>query len=344
MKKNFSDKPAVPVPRWGGGIFVLTGLIVLLISAAAGYVTAPDERNMPVLLANGEVITAPWYITVDGEKVALVESEEDAQAVIENVVSEYGDEAESVLSVNVEEETSAEKMDIKNGDKPPEILSVEEAEKHILNGNDGESYITVVTVEQQTDYESIEFEEEYKPAEELYIGQTEIEVEGREGCREITKEVIKENGESVKEEIIDEEIIRKPQEQIVLAGTKSILKTPVDEICISSDYGPRWGRMHNGTDFALSSGENIYAAESGTVCYAGYCGGYGNLVKIEHDNGMQTCYAHCSEIIVSDGQRVERGDVIALVGSTGNSTGPHLHFEVVSGGNYVDPVTVLNLE
>ena len=89
--------------------------------------------------------------------------------------------------------------------------------------------------------------------------------------------------------------------------------------------------MHSGTDFALAQGSDIYAADGGTVYFAGNCGGYGNLVKIDHGNGMQTYYAHCSSILVSQGQKVRRGERIALVGSTGNSTGPHLHFEVIDG-------------
>ena len=95
--------------------------------------------------------------------------------------------------------------------------------------------------------------------------------------------------------------------------------------------------MHQGTDFGLKQGSNIYAADDGKVYCAANSGGYGNLVKIDHGNGMQTYYAHCSKILVSEGQEVKAGEVIALVGSTGNSTGPHLHFEVIVNGIRVDP-------
>ena len=90
---------------------------------------APEREDMPVLLSNGEVITAPWYITVDGEKVALVESQEAARDVVMGVVEKYRSSGENVLDVEVEEQTSSEQMDIENGDVPPDILTEEEADR-----------------------------------------------------------------------------------------------------------------------------------------------------------------------------------------------------------------------
>ena len=121
-----------------------------------------------------------------------------------------------------------------------------------------------------------------------------------------------------------------------------LLKTPVDQVYVSSNFGQRWGRLHRGVDLALAQGSAIYAADDGKVYFSGCCGSYGNLVKIDHGNGMQTYYAHCSELLVSEGTQVERGDKIALVGSTGNSTGPHLHFEVIINGNLANPADFLD--
>lgn len=98
---------------------------------------------------------------------------------------------------------------------------------------------------------------------------------------------------------------------------------------ITSRFGARWGRNHKGTDFGAPTGTSIYAAAAGTVTYAGWnSGGYGYLVIISHGNGVQTYYGHCSSIITHVGAQVNAGDLIAKVGSTGNSTGPHLHFEI----------------
>ncbi|MEX0947524.1 MAG: peptidoglycan DD-metalloendopeptidase family protein [Acidimicrobiia bacterium] len=116
---------------------------------------------------------------------------------------------------------------------------------------------------------------------------------------------------------------------------------------ITSGYGPRYhpvlhyNRMHTGADMRASSGTPIRACRSGTVVIAGSQGGYGNAVVIDHGGGMGTLYAHQSRIAVSNGQQVSAGQIIGYVGSTGMSTGPHLHFEVRLSGNPVDPAPYL---
>ncbi|MGI8631573.1 MAG: peptidoglycan DD-metalloendopeptidase family protein [Solirubrobacterales bacterium] len=111
---------------------------------------------------------------------------------------------------------------------------------------------------------------------------------------------------------------------------------------IGSRFGPRGGRMHAGVDFPASTGTLVRAARSGTVRFAGWnSGGYGNLVVIDHAGGMETWYAHLSSVAVSPGQRVSSGSGIGRVGSTGRSTGPHLHFELRRRGEPLDPMPYL---
>lgn len=98
---------------------------------------------------------------------------------------------------------------------------------------------------------------------------------------------------------------------------------------------------HTGTDIAAPSGTPIKAVASGTVTFAARSGSYGNLIKISHENGVETWYGHCSELYATEGQQVEAGEVIAAVGSTGNSTGPHLHLEIRVNGTAVNPQTYL---
>lgn len=98
---------------------------------------------------------------------------------------------------------------------------------------------------------------------------------------------------------------------------------------------------HTGLDIAAPKGTKIKAAAAGTVLFAGTSGGYGKVVKISHGNDIKTYYAHCSELYVKEGQKVNAGDVIAAVGSTGNSTGNHLHFEVIKNGVELDPQNYL---
>ena len=112
---------------------------------------------------------------------------------------------------------------------------------------------------------------------------------------------------------------------------------------VISNYGPRWGRMHKGIDFADGYGDPIYAIGSGVVLGAGYLGsesGYGKITLIQHRGGIISAYAHQSRIAVSPGERVRAGEVIGYVGSTGHSTGPHLHFEIRTAlhGGQLNPV------
>ncbi len=106
---------------------------------------------------------------------------------------------------------------------------------------------------------------------------------------------------------------------------------------VTSEYGPRWGRMHQGIDQGARTGTPIGASKAGRVIFAGWQGGYGNLVLIDHGDGVVTAYAHQSSIAVGSGQSVSQGSTIGYVGSTGNSTGPHLHFETRVNGSAVNP-------
>lgn len=110
---------------------------------------------------------------------------------------------------------------------------------------------------------------------------------------------------------------------------------------ISSPFGPRWGRMHAGIDISVGYGSPVVAAKAGRVAIADWYGGYGKLVVIDHGGGVTTWYGHNSEFTMSVGQRVGQGQVIAKAGSTGRSTGPHVHFEVRVNGNSQNPKNYL---
>ncbi|HEX2145806.1 MAG TPA: peptidoglycan DD-metalloendopeptidase family protein [Glycomyces sp.] len=134
-----------------------------------------------------------------------------------------------------------------------------------------------------------------------------------------------------------------PERSSPVASQDAQIKwTPMlDQITITSLFGQRWGRNHNGVDFDAATGDPVYAAYPGTVVHAGWETGFGNLVVIDHGDGIETYYAHNSEIGVSEGDWVDAGGHIADAGNTGRSFGSHVHFEVHVNGQPVEPLHYL---
>lgn len=186
-----------------------------------------------------------------------------------------------------------------------------------------------------------------------YTDYSKVTVDGQNGVQECVDEVMYLNGAEVARTNVSTKIITAAVDKTIVIGTKKrpILSGvgtgsmiwPVPSIHgITSYYEWRWGRMHNGIDIAggTAYGRTIVAADSGTVSYVSYSSyGYGNNLEIDHGNGLRTHYAHASKILVSSGQKVAKGQAIALIGSTGDSTGPHLHFEVIRSGSTVNPLS-----
>lgn len=124
-----------------------------------------------------------------------------------------------------------------------------------------------------------------------------------------------------------------------IAAEKAPFDIPIkSSFRYTSGFGPRWGRMHYGTDFAGAHGTPIYSTADGVVIDAGWASGYGRLIKIQHEFGIETRYAHLAKIRVKVGQRVSRGQRIGDMGNSGRSTGTHLHYEVRVGGKAVNPM------
>ncbi|KDR96347.1 Murein DD-endopeptidase MepM and murein hydrolase activator NlpD, contain LysM domain [Peptoclostridium litorale DSM 5388] len=205
-------------------------------------------------------------------------------------------------------------------------------------------YISVKTTQEITYEEKIPYEVVYEDTKAMYKGDKKVKEEGYEGVKKIKAKQVKIDGVLASTEIMQENIVQDPKSKIVLNGIKERPKTLAFGSFInptrgrlSSPFGRRWGKMHEGIDVANSIGTPIYAADGGKVTYSGWKNGYGKVIIINHENGYQTYYAHCSQLDVSNGSRVYRGQKIAAVGNTGRSTGPHLHFEVRKNGTPQNP-------
>ncbi|WP_096202910.1 peptidoglycan DD-metalloendopeptidase family protein [Bacillus sp. FJAT-45350] len=212
-----------------------------------------------------------------------------------------------------------------------------------------EPLVTVLVEEIATIEEEIPFQTETKEDSSLWKGDTKVTQEGKPGKRVVSYELKKENGKTIQRAITHEEVIVEPVNRIVVKGTKESpsrgtgnLAWPAVGGYISSYQGMRWGRMHRGIDIARPSNYNILAADNGTVTAAGWRNGYGNSITINHNNGIETFYAHLNSIDVSVGDTVGQGQKIGVMGQTGNSTGIHLHFEVFKSGKLENPMDYLN--
>jgi murein DD-endopeptidase MepM/ murein hydrolase activator NlpD len=126
------------------------------------------------------------------------------------------------------------------------------------------------------------------------------------------------------------------------SGYLATFLVPGNNGCILSGFGPRSGRMHYGTDIKMERGDTIVAAQSGTVVRAGWGTGFGNLIILQHENNIQTYYAHQTKFLVTTGQWVAKGEPIGLAGSTGRARGPHLHFEMRENGQAFDSELVFD--
>ncbi|MBB6454781.1 murein DD-endopeptidase MepM/ murein hydrolase activator NlpD [Salirhabdus euzebyi] len=205
-------------------------------------------------------------------------------------------------------------------------------------------FIDVIVTEDKMVEESIDYQVKYESSDELFKGQSKVKQEGQEGKKHVHYRITKENGNVVNREVINSEVVKEPVNKVIIQGTKVIpsrgtgsFRWPTAGGFITSGLGYRWGSYHKGIDIAGVSNRSIYAADNGIVKSAGWNGGYGYQVVIDHQNGFRTSYSHLSSIHVSPGQTVQRGQTIGIMGSTGNSTGVHLHFELYKNGALQNP-------
>lgn len=241
------------------------------------------------------------------------------------------------------EEYSITVDELKKNNPKLDIDMIHEGEELIITK--ASAAVSVRTVSQEKYAEKIEYKTKVVKNNSMYKGNSKVIQEGKNGKRVVTAKVIRVNGDKVSKTEISSKTITKPVTKIIEKGTKEPPKTaatgsltnPVPGFSVTSYFGYRWGRLHEGVDLAGPVGTTVRSADGGRVVSAGWYGAYGICVEIDHENGMTTRYAHCNDTLVSAGERVYKGQAIALSGNTGRSTGPHLHFEVRVNGSVVDP-------
>lgn len=206
-------------------------------------------------------------------------------------------------------------------------------------------FIEVIVEKEANREEAISYKMKTVEDSSLLKGKTKVKQEGKDGSRSVTYKITEENGIEKNKETVIEHILEEPADRIVIKGTKVIPSRgegsfgwPTVGGYISSQMGYRWGKLHKGIDIARPSDRTIKAADNGVVVKAGWGSGYGNMIIIDHKNGFRTLYGHMSSLKVSAGQTVSKGTAIGIMGSTGDSTGVHLHFEVYKNGSLENPL------
>ncbi|MFB1081542.1 peptidoglycan DD-metalloendopeptidase family protein [Jeotgalibacillus sp. JSM ZJ347] len=278
-----------------------------------GKISEPEEAV--------EQLLAGTTVTVDHE-VAEGETKED-------ILERYGMSEETFDELNPKAGELSEGMMVKAEEKVSGVQVQVKKESRVK--------------------ETIDFKEEVKESDEILKGEIRVEQEGQKGEKAYTLKQTEVNGKQTAMSTENEQVTKDAKSHIVLEGTKEIpskgtgsLQWPADGGYISSHQGPRWGDHHKGIDIASPDSLTLSTADNGVVVSAGFEGDYGNKVVIDHNNGMRTIYAHLSEIHVQPGQTVAKGETIGLMGTTGFSTGIHLHFEVYVNGELKNPMDYLN--
>ncbi len=289
---------------------------------AEGEKFSTNEEAYEIFKANNPRYEKAYAALMGNEEIFYLKSLDEINEIKNEILSLYDEEFS--VSVKFADEFSVKEMYILK----EEFLTKEEA-KEIL------SSFPVETIIKKSVYESAPYGVIYVDDEELYVGKTEILTQGKNGEKYVEYTTLKINGNEIETKITWETVLTSMENQIIKVGKKPCPKGMATgsfinptEGRLTSPFGPRWGRMHKGIDIGAPLGTPMYASDGGEVIYAGWMSGYGYLVQIDHKNGYVTYYAHASKLHVKVGEKVAQGDLIADMGSTGNSTGSHLHFEV----------------
>lgn len=290
-------------------------------------------------------------VEIHPEKIDLLETAvEKIYAVEEEAVKIEIKSGDNLWNLSKTHNVTLHDLEILNPDINPEKIYPGD----ILVISPFNPVLDVIIELENTIIEPIPFQVDYRKDNNLYTHQQRILRAGVEGQKEVVYDITLLNGYQSYLAVIDEKTIKEPENALVQIGVRTTVSRGgrinygvVSGTRISSHYGyrihPITGRrqFHDGLDIAAPYGNSVYAYTDGRVVEAGWNGGYGYCVLIDHGNGLRTRYAHLSKINVRVGQRVQTEERIGAIGSTGNSTGPHLHFEVIRNGRTENPLNYI---
>ena len=343
-----------------------------LAAQAAGTASdAPSldvEPKMAVALAPEAETADPQEISDELVKAGAKESVEASGLYVDGILvgattepQDLLSELDTMLETYTDEETQGVEftnhIQLKSGVYPAQQVSdVEEIASVLSNSPRGRTALAAANPSLEVKVTKTEVTEQEIPYGTTYVddpnyfkGYTELVSEGRNGVREITAQVVYINDQPIKTVMVQTKDISQPVNRVVKRGSRVIrtktlegkswnvtFENPLPSGWLSADMEDYTG--HTGIDLAAPRGTPVYASAGGTVVMAGWYGEYGYCVIIDHGEGVKTLYGHNSFLTVQVGQTVKQGEQIAKVGSTGNSTGNHVHFEIRVGSKFLDPL------
>lgn len=315
-------------------------------NALAPAVISPATADEPVsaVKADKNDISGTSALYIDGELIGVVDDGEELKEALDGILADAKEGYDDTTTTEF-----ANKVEVKpyTGNKDAE--SVDDLMEY-------SQYMYSIKLETDWIYEEeIPYETEITEDDSQPEDYEEITQEGQNGTKQTTLRLTFVNGDQTDAVVTGEKEISKPVNEKKIVGTAksggsgestgNFMWPVLHTHSITSYMEWRWGRMHNGIDIAGGGdyGQPFVASDGGTVVWSGDDGGgYGNYVMIDHGNGYMTVYGHASELACSTGDYVSQGQVIGYIGSTGNSTGPHLHFEIRLDGEYQDPLNYVS--
>ncbi len=332
-----------------GTAVVVNGKNLLYMNSKAEAEKLLDELKRPYSAKNGktyfvEDVQLADALTQKGKIVSVARALDLVKNGFQTIAPYQVKEGDNLWDLAASAGLSVENVLAMNPDLNSEELKPGDSIKLTKT----ENLINVETVYNKVAIENIDYKVVDKQDSSLLKGQVKVARQGKEGKKEVTYKIVQKNGTEVARKQIAEAVIAEPENKVIARGTRNLLASrgggrlmrPVSGP-ISSDFGRRGGRPHEGIDISGQVGTGIVAAEAGTVIRAGWYSGYGKCIDISHGSGVITRYGHLYSIDVSKGQVVSRGEFIGELGNTGYSSGPHLHFEVRVNGEAYNPLNFI---
>ena len=331
-----------------------------IASPKGGLAAAPASFDEAVSIdletAAGMPGSELYCFKVDGETIGVTSEGEKLSAALDKYLVDYRKAYDDTTVTEFRNKVTVERMSSASGVSQDEIRSAQE----LFDAAKDKFSVSLFT---DWSYDlDIDYDVEVSYDENEDSDYEKVVREGKPGVCRVNVRLTYVDGEFTNSEVIDTENVKEPVTEKIIRGAKqgkpkeeekkssggttgSFIWPVTHTKGITTYFEMRWGSMHHGIDIAGGGdyGQPIIASDGGMVTFSGYDdSGYGNYVIIDHGNGYETLYGHACELAVSAGQYVNQGDVIAYVGSTGFSTGPHLHFEVRVNGEREDPFNYLS--